>query len=136
MRIQVNDFMTTTVVTAEGTNTVGEVRTMMKRHGIHAIPIVEHIPNGELNIRGIITATDLCMEVNDSVPLDQVMLPTRVHVIPSNTGVRSAAKNMLRHEVHHLVVMEDGKIIGMISSQDFVKLVARYELDVRTDAVA
>ncbi|WP_417201408.1 CBS domain-containing protein [Bizionia sp.] len=36
---------------------------------------------------------------------------------------------MLRHDVHHMVVMDEGNIVGMISSLDFVKLVAEYSLE-------
>jgi signal-transduction protein with cAMP-binding, CBS, and nucleotidyltransferase domain len=35
---------------------------------------------------------------------------------------------MLRHNVHHIVVMDDGKIKGMISALEFVKLVAKHAL--------
>jgi CBS domain-containing protein len=135
MRIQVKDFMTTSVLTAAGNTTVGEVRTLMKREGIHALPIVEAIPLGALNIRGIVTATDLCLEMDDSRIIEELMNPGLVHVIPPNTNAQSAAKNMLKHKIHHLVVMDEGKIVGMISSQDFVKLVANYALDKKTDTV-
>lgn len=135
MRIQVKDFMTTSVITAKGNTSVGEIRTLMKREGFHAIPIVETLSTGEVTIRGIITATDLCREMNDNLSAEQILGPGRVHVIPPNTNAQSAAANMLKHKVHHLVVMEDGKIIGMISSQDFVTLVANYALDTKTDTV-
>ena len=135
MRLQVKDFMTTSVLTASANTSIGDVRALMKREGIHALPIVEAIPLGALNIRGIITATDLCTEMDDSLIVEQVLKPGLVHVIPPNTNAQSAAKNMLKHKVHHLVVMEDGKIIGMISSQDFVKLVANYALDKKADTV-
>ncbi len=135
MRIQVKDFMTTSVLTAAGNTTVGEIRTLMRREGIHAIPIVEAIPLGAMNIRGIVTATDLCHELNDYQTVEQILKPGRVHVIPTNTSAQCAAKNMLKHKVHHLVVMDDGKIVGMISSQDFVELIAEYALDTKTDTV-
>jgi signal-transduction protein with cAMP-binding, CBS, and nucleotidyltransferase domain len=31
--------------------------------------------------------------------------------------------------VHHVVVMDDGEIIGMLSSLDFVKLIAEHALE-------
>jgi len=132
MRIQVKDFMSTSVITAGEEISVGEVRTLMAQEQIHAIPILgptgESI-NLETALQGIITATDLCRVVDDNIPVKEVLIPALVHVINKNTSAKSAAKMMLKHQVHHLVVMEDGKIIGMISSLDFVKLVAKHGLD-------
>lgn len=128
MRLQVNDFMTTPVVTAESTATVGELRRMMKRHGIHAIPITEHTPNTKMKLLGIITSTDLCKDFDDENYIHDVMQEQKVHVIASNLGAQAAAACMLKHGVHHLVVMEDGELVGMISSQDFVRLMTKFKL--------
>ena len=132
MRIQVKDFMTGSVITAGEEISVGEVRTLMAQEQIHAIPILgptEEPINLENALQGIITATDLCRVVDDKIAVKEVLMPTLVHVINKNTSAKSAAKMMIKHNVHHLIVMEDGKIIGMISSLDFVKLVAKYGLD-------
>ena len=48
----------------------------------------------------------------------------RVHIVLRNNQVKDAAKVMVKHGVHHLVVMEDGKVIGMISSMDIIKVYA------------
>lgn len=127
--------MTTTVITSKENTSVGEIRALMNREGIHALPIVETLATGEVAIRGIITASDLCAEMNNALSAGQILKPGRVHVIPPSTNAQSAAKNMLKHKVHHLVVMEHGKIIGMISSQDFVTLIANYALDKKTNTV-
>lgn len=132
MRIQVKDFMSKSVITAEEEVSVGEIRQLMEKKRIHAIPILGSFgesTNLETNLQGIITATDLCRVEDDTVSVKEVLIPSLVHVINKNTSAKSAAKMMLKHKVHHLIVMEDGKIIGMISSIDFVKLVAKYGLD-------
>lgn len=131
MRIQVKDFMSTPVITAVGENSVREIRALMKEKGIHAIPIISHskdIPSAEMTIRGIVTATDISKEVNESTTVEEVMTSSSVHVVHVDSSAQAAAKIMLRHKVHHMVVMEDGKIKGMISSLDFVKLVAEHTL--------
>jgi len=132
MRIQVKGFMSKSIITAEAEISVGEVRTLMEQEQIHAIPILgltEESIYLETALQGIITATDLCRVLDDNIPVKEVLIPSLVHVINKNTSAKSAAKMMLKHNVHHLVVMEDGKIIGMISSLDFVKLVAKHGLD-------
>jgi len=132
MRIQVKDFMSTPVITAIGENSVSEIRALMKEKGIHSIPIIScsnDTPNEEMSIRGIITATDVSKKVKENATVEEVMTSSSVHVIHVNSSANAAAKMMLRHEVHHIVVMEDGKIEGMISSMDFVKLVAEHSLE-------
>lgn len=131
MRVQVKNFMSAPVTTAMAENTVKEVRDLMKKNGIHSIPIIQYVkqlPNAEVTIQGIITASDVDSDVDDKVLVSDVM-STNVHVIHKDSSAKAAANMMLKHKVHHLVVMEDGGIIGMISSMDFVGLVAEHTLD-------
>jgi len=131
MRIQVKSFMSTPVTTAVGKESIQTIRGLMKRNNIHAIPIVEYtkqLPKAEVRIRGIVTSTDLNQGLDDSLPVETIMTPN-VHVTHQDSNAKSAAKMMLKNKIHHLVVMDSGKIVGLISSLDFVKLVAQYELD-------
>ncbi len=132
MRIQVKDFMSAPVTTASSEATVREIRALMKKKGIHAVPIVSYSkdkPTFEMTILGIVTATDISENVHNEAPMENVMTSTNVHVIHADSNAQAAAKMMLRHNVHHMVVMDDGKIKGMISSLDFVKLVAEHPLE-------
>ena len=132
MRIQVKDFMSTPVITATGENTVREIRSLMEKKEIHAIPIIAYskdLSHADMVIRGIVTATDISKEVDDSTTVEDIMTSSSVHVVHVDSSAKAAAKTILRHKVHHLVVMDDGEIVGMISSLDFVKLVAEHTLE-------
>jgi CBS domain-containing protein len=131
MRIQVKDFMSTRVTTAIGEDSVQEIRALMREKGIHAIPIISYTNDTlkvEMTIRGIVTATDISEEVHENAAVEDVMTSSNVHVVHLDSSAQAAAKMMLRHKVHHIVVMDEGKIKGMISSLDFVKLVAKHSL--------
>lgn len=131
MRIQVKDFMTSPVQTTIGEKKIGEIRNLMKSNGIHALPVIKYtkkLPEAEVTIRGVITATDLSEQNDDSLFVEDVMTQ-KLYVIHKNTSAKSAAKMMIKKKVHHLIVMDEGKIIGMISSLDFVKLVSEHSLD-------
>ena len=131
MRIQVKDFMSAPVITAIGKNSVQEIRTLMNEKGINAIPVISYsndTPQVEMIIRGIVTATDISKKTHDNATVEDVMTSSSVHVVHVDSSAQAAAKMMLRHKVHHIVVMDEGKIKGMISSLDFVKLVAEYSL--------
>ena len=123
--------MSAPVTTATGEHSVLEIRTLMKEKEINAIPIISYSNDKlkvEMTIQGIITATDISKEVNGDATVADVMTSSNVHVIHIDSSAQAAAKMMLRHKVHHIVAMDEGKIKGMISSLDFVKLVAEHEL--------
>jgi len=132
MRIQVKDFMSSPVTTASEEATVQEIRALMKKEEIHAIPIVSYAkdrPTNEMTIRGIVTASDISKNVHDGACMANIMTSSSIHVVHRDSSAQAAAKMMLRHKVHHMVVMDEGKVQGMISSIDFVKLVAEHSLE-------
>ena len=131
MRIQVKDFMSSPVTTAVAQSTVKEIRNLMKKQDIHAVPIVEYakqLPNMEVTIKGIVSSSDLNQKIGSKHTIEDIMT-TKVHIAHPDSSAQAAANMMMKHHVHHIVVMEDGKIIGMLSSMDFVKLVAEHTLD-------
>ena len=56
------------------------------------------------------------------------MTSSNVQVVHVDSTAQAAAKMMIRHNVHHIVVMDKGEIKGMVSSLDFVKLVAEHSI--------
>ena len=97
----------------------------MKERAIHAIPIIsKESTEAEVIIRGIVTATDINAQIDSNAEVKSVMSSSSVHVVHTTSSANAAAKMMIRHNVHHIVVMDEGNIEGMISSLDFVKLVA------------
>lgn len=131
MRIQVKDFMSSPVTTAVGESSIDQVRKLMKRKGIHSIPIISYskqLPEVKITIRGIVTDSDLSKNVDGQSSVLKIMTD-KVHVVHKDSSAQAAAKMMLKHNVHHMVVMDDGEIVGIISSLDFAKLVAEHPLD-------
>ena len=123
MRIQVKDFMTIPVVTTVPERDVAFVRELMERKEVHAIPIVEY--DGDIEIKGIITATDLIGIPDETIQAKQVMTKNLMTVSPE-MDAREAARLMLDKGIHHLIVLKDDQVAGMVSAMDFVRLVARY----------
>ena len=131
MRIQVKDFMSAPVTTAMEEFNVLEIRTLMKEKGIHAIPIISCSNDTlkvEMTIQGIVTATDINKEVSEDTTVADIMTSSNIHLVHPDSSAEAAAKMMLRHNVHHIIVMHEGEIKGMISSLDFTKLVAEHSL--------
>ena len=123
MSTQVKAFMKSPVISCALPADVGSIRDLMLQKECHAIPLIEFGENKEIKIQGIVTSDDLLGVYDDTVDIQQVM-SKKVHVVSQYSNAQSAAKMMLRHNCHHLLVMEDGEIVGIISSIDFAHLVA------------
>ncbi len=76
------------------------------------------------NLMGILTDSDfvkmMAMDNNPSVVGD-IMTPDPI-TIDSDKAISKAAKLMSKHKVRHLIVLELGKPIGVISLRDILKV--------------
>ncbi|MFT5124338.1 MAG: CBS domain-containing protein [Kiritimatiellia bacterium] len=117
MNPTINDIMVRNVVTAEPHHTVERLRRLMEKDQLHAIPIVG--PEGI--VLGIVSATDLTGSVKGFTPAHLVMTE-RVISIPDFHHVEQAARLMRKHLVHHLVVMHEQRVVGILSSYDLLDL--------------
>ena len=131
MRLQVKDFMATPVKTAVLEDSVEDIKTTMKEKNISAIPVVSYANDSikvDVTIKGIVTLSDMEADNSENATVADIMKSYSVHVVHVDSSAQAAAKMMIRHGVHHIVVMDEGDIKGMISSLDFAKLVAEYSL--------
>ena len=117
--MKVSEIMSSPVVVTSKTNKISNVRNLIERKNIHAIPVLEQ--DGEIN--GIISSIDLAKEHNEDEIVQNIM-SDRVYVILPDSRVVDAAKMLHKHHVHHLVVMDKGQVVGMVSSMDIVRLFA------------
>ena len=118
--MKVSDIMISPVVVTQKTKSLEHVKSLLEKKHINAIPVLSM--TGE--IEGIITASDLGKEA-DFTKLVADVMSTKTHVISLQSGVQDAAKMMEKHHVHHLVVMDNGEVVGILSAMDFVKIVAK-----------
>ena len=102
-------------VTAESTQSLREVLDVMRRHNISGVPVVD----GE-KLVGILTARDIRFEKNLHQPVSALMTTDLVTVAP---GVKTeAARELLhRHRIEKLLVVEDDKLVGMITIKDLMQ---------------
>lgn len=116
----VSDIMISPVIVTQNNKTLEHVNGLIERKNINAIPVLSI--SGE--IEGIITASDVAKESNHNKIVADVMTK-KSYVISKNSGIQDAAKMMEKHNIHHLVVMDDGQVVGIVSSMDFVKIIAK-----------
>ena len=118
MNIKVKDLMVKSVITTMPHKTVGHAQSIMTKNKIKSIPIVDN----EMNIKGIITATDMLKDISEGTPLSHVMT-TNVYTIPAYSDVHIAARVMRNHNINHLIVSDEKKIVGVLSAHDLLRLV-------------
>lgn len=118
MNARVHDLMVSNVLTAQRHHSVEHVRGIMERNSISALPVVD--PD-ETPV-GIVTSTDLMGELKPNTPISQIMTD-RVLTVPEYDDVSIAARIMRNHHVHHVVVTHEGRISGIVSSFDLLRLV-------------
>jgi CBS domain-containing protein len=114
---QLRDIMTTQVAAVSPHDNVYEAASLMKQHNVGMIPVVE---NGQL--RGVITDRDLVIRgIADRKPNSQqvteVMTEAPVTARPDMT-VDEAAQLMARYQIRRLPVVENGRLVGVVSIGD------------------
>lgn len=120
MNVTVQELMATPVMTITKHETVGHARKLMATHQVSALPVVG--PGREP--LGIVTASDLVDGHGhpDGGPVSTIMSPTP-YTVPPGEGPHVAARVMRNHHLHHVLVVADHRVVGMVSSFDLLKLV-------------
>lgn len=126
----VSDLMASEVVCARPDEPLGILRERMAERGIHALPVVgeDQVP------RGIVTTTDLLATLPDETPVSEVMT-REVTTIPAYSKLSEAARAMLNHRIHHLVVTHEKRVVGMLSSFDILHLVAERRFVMKSQGI-
>lgn len=135
-RVPISEIMTKNLVTANVSDSLTHINTLLKENNIGHLPIV----SGRTLV-GIISKTDMLRlsfadiyedqtNVDETVfqmlRTEQVMVHNPLTVDVHDT-VREVADMMSKVEFHALPVLEQGKVVGIISSTDLIKyLLSQY----------
>lgn len=117
--MQVREIMTKDIVIADTNDTVIDVAKLMAHHNIGCIPVTE---NGE-KVLGVITDRDIVVEMakhsyDPYNTLASTIMSDNVYFVRPDVDVKFAFDLMKRQQVRRLPVMENGKILGMVSLGD------------------
>lgn len=119
--MQVRDGMSTEVLTVGPDHTLREAGRAMAHRRVGAA--VVHDPDGEG--AGIITERDVLLSVGTGQDVDTEhvrdhLTSDLVYAAPSWT-LEQAADAMLRGGFRHLIVLEGGEVVGILSVRDIVR---------------
>jgi len=116
----VSAIMSTKIVTVKSTDKVSKALQTMVRHKIGSIIIVEKgKPVGILTERDISTRVAKGQNVRRMV-VSNIMSKPLVTIGPS-AEVSQAVEQMVRKDIRRLPVMEDDKLLGMVTEKDIFR---------------
>jgi len=114
-------MMTKSVCTADSEDTVERVEEILNSHRLSSVPVVD----SKGVSFGIISASDLvhfhaARKNAKAVRAWEICTYKPIEVGPT-TSVDEVAGLMVKNKIHHVVVTENGSIVGFVSSLDFVE---------------
>jgi CBS domain-containing protein len=101
-------------------STAQEAAKRMRSKKISSLVVIER---GDAPV-GIVTERDLVRQVcskdisSDSVLIEEIM-SSPIITIDVNASIEQAADKMIQNKVRHLLIVEDGRIYGIITPSDF-----------------
>ncbi|MBQ7718717.1 MAG: CBS domain-containing protein [Clostridia bacterium] len=115
----IKDIMTDPAVVLHGGDSVFEAARVMREHNIGAVPVVD----GESQVVGIITDRDIVIRdiargLNPKDTPVSTVMTGNVKCIAADTEVEEAASMMSRDQVRRIPVVEDNRIVGLVSLGD------------------
>ena len=91
---------------------------MLHKNSISSVPVVD----SDGHPVGIVSAIDLIDDLKAGSPVSAIM-GDKVFTVPQYDDVSIAARIMRNHHIHHVVVTNEQKVVGIVSAFDLLKLV-------------
>ncbi len=127
------DLMQRDLVVVQADTPILDVHRLFVEEEIHGAPVVDD----NQRVRGVISTLDLLRVVRDEVEVnddlqDRVQnltasdaMTKEIVSLTSEATIEQVAATMLMHRVHRVLVIEDGALVGVISSFDLLRVVAK-----------
>lgn len=116
----VEELMTSPAITIEDSITIKETIEVMKNNNIGFVPI-----NRKNVIVGVVTDRDILIrgvgvyKLNSKI--NKVMTNGEIHFVSPGTPLIDAAKIMSKNKIRRLVVLNNGKPVGVLTTKNMLK---------------
>lgn len=118
----VRDLMNPSVVSVEPTSSAALASRLISRHNVGALPVC----SGDGRLRGMVTDRDIvlrCVAAEEDpaqTMVRDIMTRGCITVSPGD-DCREASRLMAQRQVRRLPVVEEGRVVGMISLGDLAR---------------
>ena len=103
-------------ITLDAQSTVGDAQMIVKKNKIGGIPIID----ASNNLIGIVTNRDLRFQKDQSMKLDDIMTKKLI-TAKLAISLDDAEKILKKYKVEKLPIVEEGKLVGLITYKDILK---------------
>lgn len=111
--MQVKDFMSSSISYVTWDTPINEIALLMRSENIGIVPVCD-IQN---HLLGVITDRDLIIRKEQGSIAEEIMTED-VITIDAKEDIHQAALKFSKYGIHRLPVMENNKLIGMLSLKD------------------
>ena len=128
----IKNWMTKNVITIDEDETMHAAIKLMNENNIRRLPVMKKkkltgiVTNLDLNRESASKATSLSIhELNyliDKLKIKEIMTKKNLQTISSSDTIEEAAVIMLEKKIGVLPVVEDGKLVGIITESDIFKV--------------
>jgi CBS domain-containing protein len=143
----IKNIMTKAPYVIDGNRSVGAVLTLFRERGISHVPVVD-----EGKLAGLISIADVIEQVfqprkkqtvgdikGEKVPVLNIpakgIMARPVITVQPETTLRMAEKTMHDHDISCLLVVADGKPMGIVTKLDFLEPISQMEVSERKFAI-
>ncbi len=135
--MKVCDIMNKKVITCHPREKVSVILHKLKTFDISGMPVVV---KGKLE--GVITRTDIINYLTMGLEVTEIdreeilskyntqvgkIMAKEVVSVPPSLSIEEAAKLMLEHNINMLPVVQEGRLLGILTRGDIIKALAEYE---------
>ena len=111
------DIMTRDVVTVSPTRAVKELAKVFLKNRISGVPVVDK----KGKIIGVVSEADIIAKKGRQV---KDIMSRKVIQVNEQTAVEEIASIMTHHNIKRVPVMEEGKLLGIVSRADIIRAIA------------
>ena len=128
------DIMTRDVIYVSPDTPITEIVAILRTEGITGVPVM-----AQGRVVGVISNSDIIefeqdfqlmeesLHIDDAYSASDIMT-RKLCALPSDTSLEAAARQMVDANVHRLLVIDAGKLVGIATSMDFLRTVAEGKL--------
>jgi len=121
----IDAIMSTNLFTVTPDATLADARALMQENRIHHLPVTaDEKLVGLVTITNVLAASDSFLRDEDRIHAAEIIvndvMVTDVATVDVNASLRQAALFLEKHQIGCLPVMDNSKLVGIITETDFV----------------
>ncbi|WP_299792463.1 cyclic nucleotide-binding/CBS domain-containing protein [uncultured Shewanella sp.] len=127
----ISSLMQECVITADVDSSIETLEKILHFHRLSCVPVVDTTGR----CFGVVSSTDIVHfhAANKDARAERAweVCTHKVIEVDTKTTIREAAEIMVKHNIHHLLVVEKEVIKGIVSSIDFISEILLNNADIR-----